>query len=327
MTGSVFAHRPVMLEDVLELFAPVETGIIVDGTLGAGGHSLGLLDRSRELCVLGIDRDPSAIGAATSRLAAYAQRFVALHRDFDQFDLALEEACGTNRAFCGRAAGLLLDLGVSSPQLEVGERGFSYRVEGPLDMRMDPTRGQTVAKYLDSVSLQELSQLLRENGEHRFSSRIARAILDGRPYRSTVELAEVVKSAIPAAARRSGGHPATRVFQALRIKVNDELEKLQVALGKAFGLLLPGGRIVVLSYHSGEDSIVKSLFREQVTGGCTCPPRLECVCGAKPRAKYLVKSKAPSKVEIEENPRARSARLRSIEMLTAPEQAKGAANG
>ncbi len=327
MMSAEFLHRAVMFEEVMGVFTPLEAGVIVDGTLGAGGHSQGLLERGPQRRVLGLDRDPSAVEAASGRLSRYAERFMALHKEFDELDGALAQACQSDNRFCGSPVGLLLDLGVSSPQLERGERGFSYRLEGPLDMRMDPTRGQTLAEVLDQVDLDELTSLLRMNGEPRFAYRIAKAIMAGMPYSSTTQLAEVVKSAIPAAARRTGGHPATRVFQALRIKVNNELEKLETALGKAFKSLLPGGRIAVLSYHSGEDSIVKALFREQVTGGCTCPSRYGCICGAVPKASYVIRSKAPSPGEIEENPRARSARLRAIEILEVDDSSDGAGNG
>ncbi|MDA8080744.1 MAG: 16S rRNA (cytosine(1402)-N(4))-methyltransferase RsmH [Actinomycetota bacterium] len=316
MTPSEFSHKPVMFEEVMGVFAPLASGLIVDGTLGGGGHSEGLLAREPERIILGLDRDLSAISAARAHLATYSRRFMAIHQEFDQIDGALAAACETDSAFCKAPTGLLLDLGVSSPQLERAERGFSYRLEGPLDMRMDPSKGQSASEILDSISLDDLTRLLRENGESRFARRIAGAMLKGRPYQSTVQLADVIKSAIPAAARRTGGHPATRVFQALRLRVNNELEKLHVVLEKAFDLLAPGGRIAVLSYHSGEDSIVKSLFREQVTGGCICPTRYGCVCGAVAKARYVVRSKAPSKEEIEGNPRSRSARLRAVEMLS-----------
>lgn len=323
MTPSEFFHEPVMFDEVMEVFAPFASGLIVDGTLGGGGHSEGLLAREPERIVLGLDRDLSAVSAARAHLAVYSGRFMAIHQEFDQIDRALADACERDSTFCEAPTGLLLDLGVSSPQLERAERGFSYRLEGPLDMRMDPSKGQSASEILDSISVDDLTRLLRENGESRFARRIAGAMLKGRPYQSTVQLAEVIKSAIPAAARRTGGHPATRVFQALRLRVNNELEKLQLVLEKAFGLLAPGGRIAVLSYHSGEDSIVKSLFREQVTGGCTCPTRYGCVCGAVAKARYVVRSKAPSKGEIEGNPRSRSARLRAVEMLSPNEPGGG----
>ena len=315
MTSSGFSHQPVMFEEVMAVFEPISSGLIIDGTLGGGGHSDGLLSHAPGRCVLGIDRDPFAIEAASNRLSKYGERFAAVHRPFDQLGQALADSCRKNPLFCSSPLGLLLDLGVSSPQLEIGQRGFSYRAEGPLDMRMDTTQGKTLEQFLDSSTEQELIELFRENGEGRFAKRIARAILQGRPYSSTTELAEVVKNSIPAAARRTGGHPATRVFQALRIMVNDELERLKIALETAFRLILPGGRIAVLSYHSGEDSVVKRLFKEQAEKNCTCPSGLPCICGATVRAKYVVRSKVPSESEIVSNPRARSARLRAIEML------------
>ena len=315
MTSPGFNHQPVMFEEVMAVFEPISTGVIIDGTLGGGGHSDGLLSNAPERYVLGIDRDPFAVESASSRLSKYGERFIAIHCPFDQLEQALAASCRQNPLFCSSPTGLLLDLGVSSPQLEIGGRGFSYRVEGPLDMRMDTTQGLTLEQFLEGITEQELTVLFRENGEGRFAKKIARAILQGRPYSTTVELAEVVKNSIPAAARRTGGHPATRVFQALRIMVNDELGKLRTTLEKAFRLVLPGGRIAVLSYHSGEDSVVKKLFREQAEKNCTCPPGLPCMCGATARAKYVVRSKVPSEFEITTNPRARSARLRAIEML------------
>ena len=199
MTAAEFIHRPVMFEEVMGVFAPLKTGVIVDGTLGAGGHTQGLLERGPQLRVLGLDRDPSAVEAASGRLSEYSERFMVLHKEFDELDDALVQACQSDNRFCSSPVGLLLDLGVSSPQLERGERGFSYRLEGPLDMRMDPTQGQTLAEVLDQVDVDELTRLLRMNGEPRFAYRIAKAILVGKPYSSTTQLAEVVKAAIPAA--------------------------------------------------------------------------------------------------------------------------------
>lgn len=315
MTPELFEHKPVMFDEVMGVFEAVGPGILIDGTLGAGGHSYGFLSRNPSIKVLGLDRDPAAIAAASGRLSQFSGRFRAVHADFDDFSHALDEACQTDSGFCDSLMSMFLDLGVSSPQLDRSERGFSYRLEGPLDMRMDPTKGASLEEVLAQISPSELASLLRANGESRFAMRIAKAILGHAPYRSTTQLAEVIKTAIPAAARRTGGHPATRVFQALRIRVNNELEKLQQTLTKAFEAVVPGGRLAVISYHSGEDSIVKALFREQVSGGCTCPARLGCVCGAVPKAKFVVRSKAPTDEEIARNPRARSARLRAIEFI------------
>lgn len=315
VTSPAFFHKPVMFDEVMSVFKPIDFGLLVDGTLGAGGHSFGFLSQSRKLKVVGIDRDQAAITAATEYLGGFSDRFRAVHQAFDRFEDALSLVCDQDSDFCDVPSALFLDLGVSSPQLDFAERGFSYRLSGPLDMRMDPTSGISAAEYLDTVDEYELANLLKDNGESRFAKRIAKAILQSRPIESTTELADVIKNAIPAAARRTGGHPATRVFQALRIAVNGEIERLTTALERSFEVIAPGGRIAVLSYHSGEDSIVKALFRDQITGGCNCPPRLGCVCGAVPKAKFIVRSKTPSDDEIGQNPRSRSARLRAIELL------------
>lgn len=310
-----FSHRPVMLDEVTAVFDGVDDGLVLDGTLGGGGHSEGILHRTPGCFVLGIDRDASAVSAASRRLAGFAGRFLALKETFDNFERALTLACSEDGNFCRPLQGFFLDLGVSSHQLDTAERGFSYRLEGPLDMRMDPSEGVALDQYLDSASAGELARVFRQNGESRFARRIAEAVLAHRPYRNTVELSDVIKNAIPAAARRTGGHPATRVFQALRIEINGELEKLRSALDRSFKVVASGGRVAVISYHSGEDSIVKSMFREQITGGCTCPVRYGCVCGAVPKAKSVVRSKTPAAGEIAANPRSRSARLRAIEIL------------
>lgn len=324
---SEFFHQPVMFDEVMEVFSPITTGVIIDGTLGGGGHSQGLLSSGEGRYVIGIDRDDEAISAASNRLAKFENRFVAIKSTFDEITDALSTACDSNSDFCQPPRGLLLDLGVSSPQLDRGDRGFSYRTAGPLDMRMDTSTGPTLAEILQNSTEKDLEKILRDNGETRFAKRISRAILKNQPYSTTTQLAQVVKDSIPAAARRTGGHPATRVFQALRIMVNGELEKLRSALQVAFALITPGGRIAILSYHSGEDAIVKNMFREQVQGGCTCPPHLPCVCGAQPHARYVVRSKGPSELEIDRNPRAKSARLRAVEMLSLAEVKLGESHG
>lgn len=320
---SEFVHEPVMFDEVMAVFSPIVSGVIIDGTLGGGGHSDGLLSLAENRFVLGIDRDIEALAAAENRLAKFGNRFISVHSAFDEISNVLTIACNRNKNFCVPPSGLLLDLGVSSPQLDRGERGFSFRSGGPLDMRMDASSGLTLAQLLENSTVDEIARVLRENGESRFARRISKAILENQPYASTTELAQVVKDSIPAAARRTGGHPATRVFQALRIMVNGELEGLKSALEEAFELILPGGRIAVLSYHSGEDAIVKNMFREQVQGNCRCPVNLPCVCGAQPRAKYVVRSKGPSDFEIENNPRSKSARLRAVEMLSSGQLESG----
>jgi 16S rRNA (cytosine1402-N4)-methyltransferase len=214
-------------------------------------------------------------------------------------------------------AGVLFDLGVSSPQLDRAERGFSYRLEAALDMRMDQRQPRSAAEIVNQSDVAELTRVLREYGDERYAARIARAIVAARPVLTTTELAAVVRDAIPAPARRRGGHPAKRTFQALRIEVNNELAVLADALDQAIGALAPGGRCVVLSYHSGEDRIVKERFRAAATGGCTCPPGLPCQCGATKLARELRPLKRrPRAEEVRANPRSESAVLRAVEKLT-----------
>ncbi len=221
----------------------------------------------------------------------------------------------------------LFDLGVSSPQLERPERGFSYWRQGPLDMRMDPTRPVTAADIVNGWSQAALARLFRDNGEARFAARIARAVVAARPIDSTLGLVEVVRLAIPAAARRTGGHPARRVFQAVRLAVNEELSILPGAIEAALVALAPGGRCAVISYHSGEDRIAKERFRRAVTGGCVCPPGLPCVCGAVPLARLVTRgARRPGAEEVAGNRRAESARLRVAERLPDPSPAAGAAD-
>jgi S-adenosyl-methyltransferase MraW len=216
-------------------------------------------------------------------------------------------------------SGVLFDLGVSSVQLDTPSKGFSYRESGPIDMRMDRSQSNITAEWIvNTADPAYLAEIFAESGERRFAWRIAKAIERARPLHTTKELADVVRSAIPAAARRTGGHPAKRVFQALRVVVNNELEMLSVALPQAIKLLMPGGRCVVISYHSGEDRIVKQQFRLATTGGCTCPPGLPYACQSNPTAKLLFsRSLRPTPSEIEANPRARSARLRALEKTAA----------
>lgn len=307
--SQAFGHRPVMAQEVVELLEPVPPGILVDATLGGGGHAGAILAAHSRLRLVGIDRDRDALEAAAEALAGFGGRVVALHHG--RFDRLAELV-----APGGPVSAVLLDLGVSSPQLDRSERGFSYRLDAPLDMRMDRSSGPTAADLVNASTEQELARLIAANGEHRFARRIARRIVERRPLTTTVELAEVVRDAIPAAARRTGGHPARRVFQAVRIAVNDELDVLAPALDAALDLLVPGGRCVVLAYHSGEDRIVKERFSAAATGGCVCPTNLPCVCGAVPRVRLLTRgARKPSPIEVEDNRRAESARLRACERL------------
>jgi 16S rRNA (cytosine1402-N4)-methyltransferase len=309
-----FEHRPVMLDEVLDLLVPAPPGTVVDATLGGAGHATALLDAADHLQVVGLDQDAAAVEAARSRLARFGVRAVVVHRRFDHLDEVLDQLG------VGAVSGALFDLGVSSPQLDRAERGFSYRLKGDLDMRMDPGQVLTAADIVNGWSERELAALFWDNGETRFATRVARAVIAARPLTTTTQLADVVKAAIPAAARRRGGHPARRVFQAIRIAVNEELDVLPAGLDQALGRLAPGGRCVVISYHSGEDRIVKERFREAATGGCVCPPGLPCVCGARPSVRLLTRgARRPSAAEVERNHRAESARLRAVESLPAVE--------
>ncbi|HLY84490.1 MAG TPA: 16S rRNA (cytosine(1402)-N(4))-methyltransferase RsmH, partial [Acidimicrobiales bacterium] len=306
-----FAHVPVMAAEVVDLFAPVPAGTVLDATVGGAGHARALLAAHPHLRVVGIDQDPAAVTAASEALAGFGDRAAVSHARFDRLGEVLDDV-GVELL-----SGALFDLGVSSPQLDRASRGFSYRADAPLDMRMDPGAARRAADVVNNMAEPELVRLLLANGEGRFARRIARAIVAARPLTTTVELAEVVKAAIPAAARRTGGHPARRAFQAVRIAVNDELAVLPGALDAAIGRLAPGGRCVVLSYHSGEDRLVKERFVTASTGGCTCPPGLPCVCGAVPTVRLLTRgSRRPTAAEVAANPRSESARLRAVERLS-----------
>jgi len=327
-----FSHRPVMVDEVVALFSSVPPGVVVDGTVGGGGHAAAVLDACPPLGVLGLDRDPEAVRAASARLGVYGSRAVVRQAAFG--DLAIEVATGFDSG-AGRwpssgssghglsreppggplLSGVLLDLGVSSPQLDHPERGFSYRSDGPLDMRMDPGSGPAAVELVNRAGVDELSELFRAHGEDRLARRIARAVVDARPVVTTAQLADVVARAVPASGRRRG-HPARRVFQALRVTVNDELGQLTAVLPDALSLLAPGGRLVVISYHSGEDRLVKGALAHAATGGCVCPPGLPCACGAEVRHRLVFRgSRHPTPEEVRDNPRAKSARLRAAERL------------
>jgi 16S rRNA (cytosine1402-N4)-methyltransferase len=301
-------HEPVMLDEVVELFAPVATGMIVDATLGGGGHAMALLDRYPELRVLGIDRDPDAVAAvpAHPRLSIVRANFADLE------EVLIDER--VSQPDRGPAVdGVLLDLGVSSHQLDTTARGFSYHHDGPIDMRMDPDAALDAATIVDTWTADELADIFRRYGEERYAGRIARAIVEARPIQGTARLAAVVADAVPAPARRKG-HPARRVFQALRIAVNDELGTLAPALESSIAALRPGGRIVVISYHSLEDRIVKRRFAAGATG-CTCPPDLPvCGCGNAAELRLMGRFR-PTEAEVERNPRSRSAVLRAAEKV------------
>jgi 16S rRNA (cytosine1402-N4)-methyltransferase len=299
-----------MLTEVVGLLAAVPPGVVLDATVGGGGHARALLDAHPRLTVVGIDQDPAAVAAARANLAGFGTRAVVARARFDRFPAVL----GASRIT--RLSGALFDLGVSSPQLDRPERGFSYRHDAPLDMRMDPDGPTLAGDIVNHATEAELERMIRASGEGRFARRVARAIVAARPLATTGRLAGVVRDAIPAAARRTGGHPARRVFQAVRIAVNEELAVLPGALDAAIDWLVPAGRCVVLAYHSGEDRIVKERFATAASGGCVCPPGLPCVCGAVATVRLLNRgARKPSAAEVRANPRSESARLRAVERL------------
>ncbi|MEU8248993.1 16S rRNA (cytosine(1402)-N(4))-methyltransferase RsmH [Nonomuraea sp. NPDC048916] len=313
-------HVPVMLDRVLELMAPALTGarpVVVDANLGLGGHSEALLARYPSLHVIGIDRDPFAVDFATRRLAPYASRTTLLHASSDQLaSLLAREGHAT-------VDGVLFDLGVSSPQLDEAERGFAYSYDAPLDMRMDTEQELTAEKVVNTYSAAELTRILRDYGEERFAPRVAGLIIKERAKEaitSTKRLAEIVRQAIPAATRRTGGNPAKRTFQALRIEVNAELAALEAALPAALDALALGGRVVVLSYHSLEDRLTKQVLTARTKD--TSPPGLPVPLPAhQPRFRLVTRgAELPSEEEVARNPRAASARLRAAERIRVDDQ-------
>ncbi len=306
-------HVPVLESEIVELLASQGAGVVIDATLGGAGHAASLLRAAPHLRILGVDRDPAARDASRSRLAPFEGRVQIVDATFGQ----LCEVVADNGEFIAREpiVGVLMDLGVSSHQLDDATRGFSFRADAPLDMRMDPTHGETAAEYLRRVDPHEFVRVLRDNGESRFAGSIAKSVLARQPQ-TTFELVEAVERAVPMAARRRG-HVATRVFQALRIVVNAEEEQLANGLDAALDVMGAGGVLVVISYHSGEDRVVKATLRDAETGGCHCPPALGCVCGAVPRVTvYKASARLASPTEIALNPRARSARLRVARKLS-----------
>jgi 16S rRNA (cytosine1402-N4)-methyltransferase len=311
---STFAHTPVMLREVLSWLDSVPTGLVIDATCGGAGHAAALLDDRTDQHLLGLDQDPLAVRTAAERLVRFGSR---AHVRSARFDAVAHVVEALRHELANEAlpvVGILFDLGVSSAQFDVAERGFSYRNDAPLDMRMNTTTGPTAADIVNTASVSELRRVIRTYSDERFADRIARAIVAQRPILTTAHLSEVGTTAIPAATRRTGGHPAKRTFQALRIEVNDELRVLERALDSAIELLGPGGRCVVLSYHSGEDRIVKDRFRVAETGGCSCPPGLPCVCGALPWGRMVRRGVTrPTPAEIAANPRAASAVARVFE--------------
>jgi 16S rRNA (cytosine1402-N4)-methyltransferase len=297
-------HTPVMVDEVVAGLEPARDGWIVDATFGGGGHSRALLDRFPHACLVGVDRDPDALLQAPE-----SERLTVVRGNYRHIASIL-----SGGAFPDRVDGILFDLGVSSHQLDTAERGFSYRHAGPLDMRMGPDARRTAGDLVNEASVDELAGIFRRYGEERFSKRIAEAIVDQRPFTDTFALASCISDAVPAATRRKK-HPARRVFQAIRIEVNDELSGISEALEGAIEHVTVGGRIVVIAYHSLEDRIVKRLFADRSLS-CVCPPDIPvCVCGADPDVRVITRKPIKaSEAEIAENPRARSAVLRIAEV-------------
>jgi 16S rRNA (cytosine1402-N4)-methyltransferase len=310
-----FLHRPVMGREVVELLVPVPGGVVVDATVGGGGHARLLLEARPDLRILGIDRDREAVAAATEALAGYRERVRVLYGRFEE----LADIVGSQPSE-GDIVGILFDLGVSSPQLDRPERGFSYWADAPLDMRMDSAQSLTADRVVNEYTEDALSALIAANGEERFAGRIAHRIVERRPLRTTGELVEAIKDGIPARARRRGRHPARRTFQAIRMEVNRELPALSAGLDESVHLLVPGGRILVLAYHSLEDRVVKHKFRAWAGAGPVegyAPPGLpRPIVSHQPVVRVLTRRPLrPGDGEVAENPRAASARLRAAERL------------
>lgn len=310
-------HVPVLLEECLDMLAPAVShpgAVLIDATLGMGGHTEGALSRFPDLHVVGIDRDPEAITLASARLAPFAGRFTAVTTTYDHIDEVAAEH-GTD----GLVDGVLMDLGVSSLQLDDEERGFSYSHDAPLDMRMDPTSGIPASELLATADEHELTRILRTYGEERFAQRIARLVVAERgttPLTRTSQLADLVRRAIPAPARRTGGNPSKRTFQALRVAVNDELHILEDALPRALTSVRVGGRVVVESYQSLEDRIVKAVFREGSRD--TTPPGLPVMPDHTDAPLRLLTRGAgrADQAELVRNPRSASVRLRGVEIVS-----------
>ena len=310
---SEFHHVSVLLQECLEGLHIRPEGIYVDGTLGGAGHSSQIVKRLTTGRLIGIDRDPVALKAAGERLEPYKDRVTLVHSNFCEMASVLSDL-----GISG-VDGILMDLGVSSPQLADGERGFSYMTDAPLDMRMNSEDALNAETVVNTWSHDELKRILYNYGEERYAPQIASAICrrrEEKPIHTTLELVDVIRSAMPPAALREKQHPAKRSFQAIRIAVNDELGSVEKAMQEAIPLLNPGGRLAVITFHSLEDRIVKSAMVE-ASKGCTCPPSFPvCVCGKKPKVKLI--SRKPitaSQQELDENPRSRSAKLRVCEKL------------
>ena len=308
-----FKHKPVLLDECLSGLNIRPDGVYVDGTLGGAGHSLEICRRLTTGRLIGVDRDEVALRAAAERLKPFADRVTTVHSNFCEINTILD-GLGLDGV-----DGMLFDLGVSSPQLDDASRGFSYMADAPLDMRMDRDQSLTAYEIVNNWPREELKSILYEYGEERCAPQIAAAIERVRtdhPIETTLELVDIIRSAMPPSALREKQHPAKRSFQAIRIAVNDELGAVRQGMEAAIDHLNPGGRLVVITFHSLEDRIVKNVFQDAAKG-CTCPPSFPvCVCGHKPKIKILTKKPIiATREEVEENPRSRSAKLRVAERV------------
>lgn len=309
-----FSHKSVLLEEVLQGLNIRPDGIYVDGTLGGAGHAYHICERlSPKGRLIGIDQDEAAIYAGTKRLEPYADQVTIVRSNYAAMKQVLRDLN------IEKVNGILLDLGVSSYQLDTVERGFTYREDTPLDMRMDQRQSRTARDIVNEYSEAQLYRMIRDYGEDRFAKSIARHIVmtrEQKPVETTGQLVAIIRDAIPARARAGGGHPAKKTFQAIRIELNRELEVLQDSLEEMISLLEPGGRLCVITFHSLEDRIVKNIFRK-AEAPCTCPPSFPvCVCGKKPLGNIITRKPiAPGQEELEENPRAKSSKLRVFERI------------
>lgn len=309
-----FSHRSVLLDECIEALEIRPDGVYLDGTAGGGGHSAEIARRLGDSGLLiAIDQDETAVAVVTERLSSFGLRARVVRNNFCE----LSEVC--REQGIDEIDGLLLDLGVSSHQLDTPERGFSYQADAPLDMRMDKRKSLSAYEVVNTYSQEKLKRILFDYGEERYAPAIASAIVKQRekkPIETTAELSELIKYSIPPAAREGGHHPAKRSFQAIRIEVNAELDVIEPAIRSAVSLLRRGGRIAIITFHSLEDRIVKQTFSD-LASGCTCPRDFPiCVCGKKPTVKVITKKPIlPSRLELEENPRSRSAKLRVAEKL------------
>jgi 16S rRNA (cytosine1402-N4)-methyltransferase len=308
-----FKHVSVLFQETMDYLNPQPGGVYADATLGGGGHSYGILSRAQGVNLIGIDQDEAAICAAGKRLEKFQGQFTLVNRNFSDIKEILHDL------HIRAIDGAVMDLGVSSYQLDEADRGFSYMHDAPLDMRMDKRREKSAYQIVNEYTKEALTKIFYEYGEENWSKRIAQFIIEARdrqPVKTTGELVDIIKAAIPKKARQDGGHPAKRVFQAIRIEVNGELEILRQAVEDFAEVLKPGGRLAVITFHSLEDRIVKSTF-QALAKGCTCPKEFPiCVCNGKPAVKILTRKPCiPTADEMQENPRSKSAKLRVIEKL------------